>query len=166
MRKQLMKPPSNITGIVPIEDMRGETDDETALLNSDSIRARNFILQQKWCFGIGKVYFGAGLGGVASIFLMEIVPLPTNVDRWVWVIVGDIPPAYLVTDGASNPINALEEYIELAREWVSLAYLSRASDEVIPVNRAPTPENAAILERRLNSLSKDILPWLAGGMNT
>jgi hypothetical protein len=146
--------------------MRGETDDETALLNADSIRARNFVLQQKWCFGIGEVYFGAGLGGVVSIFLVEIEPLPTGVDRWLWVIVGDIPSAYLVTDGAANPIAALEEYIELMREWVSLSYSSEASDKVIPVNRTPTPENAALLEKRLDALSKDILPWLEGGTNT
>jgi hypothetical protein len=158
-----MKPPSDITGIVPIKDMRGDTPDETARLDADYLEARDFILQQKWCFGIGEVYFGAGLGGVVSIFLMEIEPLPTGVDPWLWVIVGDIPPAYLVIDSLSNPIMTLEEYIELMREWVSLAYSSEASEAVIPVNRAPTPENAVLLEKRLNSLSNDILPWLMQG---
>jgi hypothetical protein len=161
-----MKPPLNITGIVPIADMRGDLPGEIDRLDDDYLAARTFILGQNWCAGIGDVYFGAGLGGVVSIFLVEIAPKPTAIDRWLWVIAGDIPPAYLATDVSHNPIMALENYVALMREKVSLAHAVESSEDVIQVNAAATLDSADWLEERLNYLSNDILPWLAHGVTT
>jgi len=153
-----MHPPS-ISGVVPIDEMRGEDALEQSLLIDLRDRARNYLLGQKWCFGIGETYFGDGIGRIVGIFLMELKPLPTHIDQWLWVIVGDLPSAYLVTDKAPTPVEALRTYISLMREWVELAYQGEGSRAVIPVNAPPTPEYARMLESRL-----DVLDDWAGTM--
>lgn len=92
-----MHPPS-VSGVVPIDDMRGDDSSDTELLRADYEKARAFLLKQTGCFGLGEAYFGEGIGGILAIFLIEIDPAPTDVDSWLWVIVGDIPPAYLVIE--------------------------------------------------------------------
>jgi hypothetical protein len=148
--------PASISSVLPIDQMLGDNEEEQILLNSLLAEAKQFLLSHKWCFGIGEAYFGDGIGGVIGTFLLEITPVPDNVDQWLWVIVGDVPPAYLVLDESPTPVEALEGYIELMREWVSLAYEGKSSSEVIPVNVPPTPEYAEMLEGRLNTLERFI----------
>ena len=146
--------PSSLSGVVPIEAMRGDDPLDTELLRADYEKARSFLLRHKWCFGLGEAYFGEGVGGIVSIFLVQIDPVPICVDQWLWVIVGDIPPAYLVTDGSPTPMEALKTYIALGRRWVELAYASETSPEVMPVEVPADPYHAEILERRLNILEE------------
>ncbi len=160
LREQSMTPPETIRGIIPSSEMAGDSADETALLRRDMESARCFLLSQTWCFGVGDLYFGVGLGGIVSVFLAEITLKPHHVDPWLWVIVGDIPPAYLVIDELPDPISALKTYIDIMQEWVELARLGESSSEVIPVNVDSTPENAEVLQKRLATLEKHIVPWL------
>lgn len=146
-----MHPPS-ISGVVPADAMHGEDEEEQVLLRALFDEAKQFLLSHKWCFGIGETYFGDGIGGVIGIFLLELTPVPDNIDQWLWVIVGDVPSAYLVIDEAPTPVEALRTYITLMREWVELAYEGQTSPEVIPVNVPSTPEYAEMLEGRLNML--------------
>jgi hypothetical protein len=95
---------------------------------------------------------------VVAIFLFGIVPARQQVDEWLWVVVGDLPSAYLVTDDCKVPSEALQGYITEMRKWVRLAKAGRTSPNVIPVNVPATPEWAKELEGRLNFLEKDILP--------
>jgi hypothetical protein len=158
-----MSPPETIRGIVPSAQIGGESPDEVARLRADLEKARRFLLSQRWCFGIGELYFGVGLGNVASVFLAEITPKPQHVDSWLWVIVGDIPPAYLVVDDLPEPIAALKAYVVLMHEWVELARCGESSEDVIPVNLPITQENAEMLQGRLTALEEHIIPWLAQG---
>jgi hypothetical protein len=73
-------------------------------------------------------------------------------------VVGDLPKAYLVTDDSPSPRLALETYVELMSEWVDAATKGQPVDELIPVNVAPTLENAKLLEGRLAFLSAKIIP--------
>ncbi|MBB5058498.1 hypothetical protein HDF16_003212 [Granulicella aggregans] len=131
--------------------MRAEDEEEQALLHALFEKAKQFLISHEWCFGVGEAYFGDGIGGVIGIFLLELAPVSDNVDQWLWVIVGDIPSAYLVVDECPTPVEALETYIELMREWVALAYEGKASPEVFPVVAAPTPEHAEMLDGRLKT---------------
>jgi hypothetical protein len=144
--------PEAISGVVAIDQMLGENEEEQLLLRSLFEDAKQFLLSQKWCLGLGETYFGEGIGGVIGIFLFGLAPVPDNIDQWVWVIVGDLPSAYLVLDESPTPVEALETYIELMREWVALAYDGKESSDVIPTGVPPTPEYAAMLEGRLNTL--------------
>ena len=76
------------------------------------------------------------------------------------MIVGDIPPAYLVTDKCKNPAEALDSYIEEMSKWMELAREGKSSNEVIPVNAPATPEEAERLRIRFELLGKLLRPWL------
>ena len=155
--------PAGISGVVPIADMAGDSPEDTALLEAACTEGQEFLLTYPWCHGFGEVYFGAGVGGVVAIFLMSIYPVPTGMDEWVWVVVGDVPPAYLMLHQCCTPIDALRGYIALMQEWVDLARDGIQSCEVVPVNMPSTPENAIRLQDRLDLLTNTIVPWLEAG---
>ena|ERR1700744_4000346 len=98
-----------------------------------------------------------GGGGIAAVFLFEIEPASTDVDGMLWVIVGDLPPAYLVVEESPTALDALKTYLELMQEWVIAVREEKSTEECIPVNRPATRENADTLETRLNFLKKEFL---------
>jgi len=53
------------------------------------------------------------------VFLFALMPAGRDVDCLLWVIVGDLPPAYLVTDEASGPVEALRVYVPEMSKWVA-----------------------------------------------
>ena len=59
---------------------------------------------------------------------------------YLWVIVGDLPPAHLVTEECTTAKDAVEGYIEEMREWVAAAKAGLTSAEPIPVNVSAMPE--------------------------
>jgi hypothetical protein len=149
--------PSSVSGVVPIEEMQGDDPEDMELLRADYEKARSFLLNHTWCFGLGEVYFGEGIGGIISIFLMELDPAPSGVDQWLWVIVGDIPSAYFVIDQCPTPIDGLKWYIAEGRRWVELAYTGETSSDVMPVEVPADAYHAEILERRLNILERTLI---------
>ena len=138
--------------------MVGDDDEDTKLLRGMAEEARRYLSSFEWCRSIRQFYFGDGIGGVIGIFFAHIEPARADVDEWLWVIVGDIPPAYLVTDDCCTPKQAAEGYIREMRRWVASAKLGRTSSDIIPVNVPANPEWAAELEKRLDALEFEILP--------
>ena len=90
--------------------------------------------------------------------LFRIEPSRPEIDKWLWVIVGDLPPAYLLTHASKTPSQALEGYIEEMSKWVTLAKEGKFSPEVITVDAPSTPENGEDLEERLLVLTRDVVP--------
>src|SRR5579863_5746936 len=125
-----------VTGVIPLSEMQGEDAEDTRLLQIMAKGAENYIRSLPWCVDIREAYFGDGYGGVAAVFLFRIVPERANVDHWLWVVFGDIPPAYLVVDDCKAPSEALTGYVEEMSKWVELAKLEKESGAVIPVNVA------------------------------
>jgi hypothetical protein len=119
--------------------------------------AREFLEFYDWCAEIQESYVGILHLGIVAVFLFRIVPARKNVDEWIWVIVGDIPPTYLTTDECPNPATALDGYIGAMLEWVDAAQNGRSVAELIPVNVPATKENADKLKLRLDFLNKRIL---------
>jgi hypothetical protein len=160
-----VQPELPVSGVVPIAEMKGEDDDETERLRKMEAEARDFISHFDWCHEVREFYFGDGIGDVLAVFLARITPAP-SVDEYLWIVVGDIPSAYLVTDDCPNPKEALNGYIWEMRKWVALAKQGRASRDVIPVNVLATPEWAEALEGRLNTLEQEIIPnWFTSSAN-
>jgi hypothetical protein len=147
-----------VSGVVPISKIAGEDEDETGRLREMEKKARDFITNFEWCHGVRDFYFGEGIGDVVAVFLAHIEPARHSVDEYLWIVVGDVPSAYLVTDDCRRPKEALEGYIWEMRKWVALAKQGQTSKDVIPVNAPATPEWAESLETRLNALEKEIVP--------
>lgn len=127
-------------------DATGQTDLER--------QALNFIRSFSWCDAVLEFYEGISDPDILGVFLLRIRPARPGVDEWHWIIVGDLPPAYLVTDGAPNPACALDGYIFLMRKWVNAAERGEPVDELIPVNVPPTPKYAKMLDGRLRVLAE------------
>ncbi len=142
------------------EDILGEDDEETLQLKRLHTEAEQFISRFSWCKRIVRCYFGDGVANLVGVFFFEIEPSSDAIDKFLWVIVGDLPPAYLVTDDAPGAYDALEGYIQQMERWVCAAENSLSLDGIIPVNVLPTKENGQALGRRLAFLRKEILPFL------
>lgn len=143
--------------LVPTERMKGEDDEETALLNELLEEAREYLTEMPWCQGIRKEYYGLGVGGVVGVFLFEILA-KKDVDNPLWVICGDLPNAHLVTDMAPTPTAALRLYCKLMADWISAVRKGGDLDEVFPVPVEPTKDNAKQLEKRIKFLRSRIVP--------
>jgi hypothetical protein len=146
------------SGLSTIENLRGDSDEDTELLRRMADEALLFLNQFDWCKEIREFYFGLGIGGVLAVFLARILPSQKRVDEWLWVVVGDLPPAYLVTDAASTPVAALRGYIEEMRKWVAAVWAGKSLDNVIPVNAPATLQNADALCSRLNHIERELIP--------
>jgi hypothetical protein len=147
-----------VKGVVPINQMIGGDDKDTQFLQTMFSGAENYLRCFSWCKAIREAYYGDGYGGIVAVFLFRIEPSGVGVDEWLWVVFGDVPPGYLVTDSCKTPSQALEAYMGEIAKWVELAKQGRSSKEVIPVYVEATPENAADVERRMKFLRQVIVP--------
>jgi len=84
-----------------------------------------------------------------AIFLFKINPLHVEVDDYVWIVVGDIPPAYIDVESGKNPKEVLESYIFVMNDWVSNVLEGKGVGESYPMNVLPTMEYATMLKNRL-----------------
>lgn len=143
--------------LTSIEQISGDSKKDTLLLKEMAGEAREFLLSFKWCRSIRHSWFGWGVGGVCAVFFFEIDPSSKNVDQWLWVIVGDLPPAYLVVDASPTPLAALANYVDLMQEWADAVKDKRPVNDCIPVNAPATREYADLLQRRLDFIRKKFL---------
>lgn len=113
--------------------------------------ATAFLAGQSWCARIVSVVPIFALAGVIGVYRCSLIPSHPDADVMVWVVVGDVPPAYLVHEPGDSWQDALAAYVHEMRRWVSLAEAgNQAGDDVIPVNVAPTAANAQLLASRLD----------------
>jgi hypothetical protein len=123
-------------------------------------KARRYLESHNWVSAIKGEYLGYRLDGVIYVFLFEFLPAEPNVPSWTWVIVGDVPSAYISCHHAKTPYVALDGYIGAMEEWVEAAREGNSVEDIIPVNVPATPTYAAMLGSRLKFLDEHILPLL------
>ena len=117
------------------------------------LKAREYLICQSWhSRGILDEFFACELGGGIYIFLFELNSQKEDVDRFVWVICGNVPPLYLTTDCCPTPKSVAETYCDLAEQWC---------DGTLPeldfsVRDVPDDDVKAELRRRIASLKKSI----------
>jgi len=151
-----------VAGVVPVERMAGDDEDDTALLRGMSKEAEAYLRSFSWCGNVFSSFFGGGVGGIFAVFLFNIHPSRPGVGSWIWIIVGDIPSAYLPLVDAKSPAEVFKTYMLGMTKWVELARQGRegtADDGVPPVNVPATPEWADKLEHRLHSLTLIVKPF-------
>ncbi|MFX0135622.1 MAG: hypothetical protein ACFFDN_18395 [Candidatus Hodarchaeota archaeon] len=119
--------------------------------------AENFLLSHTWCNQIENGHLAWAIAGVIGVFLFDIIPSQPEVDNTLWVITGDLPPAYLVTDDAESWQKALDGYVYEMNQWVKAVREGGNLDNIIPVNVEPTIEHAEMLEGRLNFIQENFI---------
>lgn len=126
--------------------------------------AREFLEFYDWCVEIKETFVGILYPGIVAVFLFKIVPSRQDIDDWVWVVVGDLPPAYLTVDECPNPAAALDGYVGAMLEWVDAAQKGESVADLIPVNVPATKENAEMLKVRLDFLNERVLSEFQGDL--
>jgi hypothetical protein len=114
--------------------------------------AREYLLGTGYWRRVERLEPGLGEEGVFAVFRAEAEPAAPDVDREVWVVVGDLPPLYLVTDDLDTPEEALTAYIAHRRAWVEAVGANHSVAHLAPVDVEPTKEWAAALASRLRRL--------------
>jgi hypothetical protein len=128
----LPEPPSGnnsdapIAGVVPVELMTGEDEEDTAFLRGMSQDAEAYLRSFSWCKEVQGSFFGGGVGGIIAVFLFNIRPARPEVSSWIWIIVGDIPSAYLPLEDAPSPAEIFKTYLRGMSKWLNWL----AKDEV------------------------------------
>jgi hypothetical protein len=150
-----------IAGVVPLDRIIGDDDEDTQLLRNMAVNADEYIRSFTWCRMVSRSFFAGGVGGIFAVFLFDIAPARAEVGRWIWVVVGDIPPAYLPLEDARTPMEVFSTYIQGMMKWVQLARQGKhgsTEDGVPPVNVPATPEWADKVEKRLHLLRFTVKP--------
>lgn len=127
------------------------TDAETVEL---ARRATGFLTAFRWCAGVQESFHAFDTGYVLGVFLFHIEPRLIGVNETLWVVVGDLPPAFLVCDDAPDWPGALRGYVYEMQRWVDAVRAGDSLEKIIPVNVAPTLEYADMLESRLGLIQE------------
>jgi hypothetical protein len=140
-------------------DIRGDDDEDTKLLRDMAKEAKAFITGHEWCPPIRGFYLAYGIGGVVALFLVDFTKaIEDSPDDSLWIVVGDLPSAYFVSESADTPRAALECYCHIMDDWVAAVVNGTDMDEVYPLDAEATEENAQELQSRLDFLRTEIIP--------
>jgi hypothetical protein len=120
--------------------------------------AKTYLLNHKWCNGINS-WLDRGWADKVGVFYFEIDPLDENVDKFVWIITGDLPSAYIDIISAKNGAMALKIYTELMQEWVDCVSNNKSIENCYPINVPPEKKFANMLQIRINLINEEILPY-------
>jgi hypothetical protein len=147
----------DVSQMVDIQDMVNLDLDDLDDLIKLSIEAHSFLSSHDWCRKIKKGMFDRGWANVIAVFYFIFVPISKNIPDSVWVIVGDLPPAYIDIGGTPNGACAIEGYVMEMQLWVDAIFEGKAVDDLIPVNVPPKREYAEMLSGRLQFIKEEIL---------
>ena len=150
--------------MVSIEDIPGSRLADRDRLTAMAVQTSAYLLGHGWCRSIRRGFLERAVAGVLAVFYFEIEP--DQADEAVWVITGDIPPAYMDVESCSNGAEALDAYLDCMDEWVQAVREGRPIEDLIPVGYAdtgrpiePTPDAAAELAGRLAFIRDELVPW-------
>lgn len=131
---------------------------EDAALHKLSKEAEGYLLRHEWCKSILSGWLSIGWEELVAIFLFEIEPSSSSMaDTYVWVVVGDIPPAYIDVESAHNPKDALESYVLIMQDWVDTVLQGKSVEDCYPVEVPAKKQYADMLSQRLTVLKDMIL---------
>ena len=116
-----------------------------------------FLKSNKWCNEILEGKLDRGWGYIMAVFFFTINTDYEGVPNNIWVITGDLPPAYIDANDNPNGACAIDAYVTEMEQWVDNVLQGKSIKELIPVNAAPTRDNAMMLQDRLNIVKNEIL---------
>jgi hypothetical protein len=120
-------------------------------------RAEQFLAGLRWCRRVIEAELAWAAGDTLGVFRMRVDPAREDIADVVWVITGDLPPAYLTYEPHHTWQDAVRQYTDEMQRWVEAAKGGASVSHLLPVNVPPTPEYAARLESRLVFLRTHVL---------
>lgn len=147
--------------LTPCETIRGDDPKDTLLLQNMATHSKSYLEAFAWCLNVRECYFADGVGGIFAVFFFRIQPRDATIDQWIWVMWGDVPPAYLPLSDCISPGDAFHQYVQGMSRWADLALKSQTGlpeDGVPPVDVPSTPEWGERLHQRLHALISAVGP--------
>ncbi|WP_395671827.1 hypothetical protein [Phenylobacterium sp.] len=140
-----------------------EEDSQLAELEEE---ARDYVRTRPWSKPIREMMLAYGLGRILALFLVrfeEPIRWEGEEDAELWIVVGDLPPAYFGTDDSPNPAEALETYCVFMEDWADRILEGRHLEDAYPIAAAPTEEHARMLKSRIEFIRQEIIPTIEVG---
>lgn len=142
--------------------LQGEPDpEEDAKLAEREGEARNYLASFSWAKPVQETLLAFGVSRILALFLVRFVePIKWagEEDKELWVVVGDLPPAYFGTDDSPDPAEALETYCVFMEDWADRVLLGEDLETAYPIAAAPTEEHARMLKSRIEFIRDEIIP--------
>lgn len=136
----------------------GDDPDDTKLLREMAAEARAYIEDFEWSPPIESLHLGLGVGGVIAAFLVQFEEeIDGTDDDALWVVVGDLPSAYVVVEPDDDGVAALERYCEVMEDWAFNVLKGNSLDDSFPVEAEATDEHAEMLNSRIAFIRTEIL---------
>jgi hypothetical protein len=144
-------------GLQEESKIKGEDAEDTALLREMAAEAREYLEDFDWCPKITGVYLAFGVGGIVAVFLVQFEEAIEGADDALWVIVGDLPSAYVDVQPDDDGMVALGRYCSMMEDWSFNVLKDLSLEECFPVAAEATHENAEMLRQRLAFIHTEIL---------
>lgn len=147
--------------MISIEEISAENFESPEDVRALALEARSYLLAHEWVYQIesGSVAWGFSKMSIFHFYVRSSMgPMTT------WVIVGEVPPAYIDTAYCANAYEALSGYLAELQMWVRAGRKGASVDRLIPVrNRStlellqPTKEIVDDLDLRIKFIADKIL---------
>ena len=139
-------------------EIQGDDPEDTGLLREMAAEARGYIEDYEWCPPIENFHLALGVGGIVAAFLVQFEEVIEGTeDDALWIIVGDLPTAYVIVEPGDDGEAALGRYCELMEDWAFNVLKGNSLDESFPVAAEATHENAEMLTQRIAFIRTEIL---------
>lgn len=143
----------------PVDAIEGGDPEDTQLLRDMARHAAEVLIPQPWASPIERQLLAFGVGGVLALFLFTLAePIEESDSRELWVIVGDLPRAFLNADGLPTPAAALTYYCERMQDWADRILEGRSLEGAYSIAAEPTVEHANMLKSRLAFIREELIP--------
>jgi hypothetical protein len=143
-------------------------EDEIAEITQLWSEATEFLEAHEWCLEVIDQYLSFSSVPILCVFLADVKVLAPATSP-LWVIVGDIPPAFIDVAETENAAEALQDYCAAMAEWVRAVRGGDSLNDLIPVRERGSLhlvqadiEVANALQARLDFISREIVPRAVG----
>lgn len=156
-----------LSGLWPVSSLLTSGLEDCTELYVLAASARQFLAaHSRWFPEVGQGWLYRGFAHLA-VFLFEVKP-DHGADPYVWVVVGDVPPAF-IDISCRTGLEAIESYVFCMREWAEAVKEGRPVDGLIPVyyrdstkQIPPDRQFADELNSRLGMIEHEVMPaWAA-----
>ncbi len=147
----------DVSDFQPADAIVGENKEDTEQLRTQFHEACDYLRAFSWSEPIEQAYFAFGVGGIFALFLFVFEKAVGGTDKELWIVVGDLPSAYFVAEGAETVDEAIDTYCALMEDWVVAVEQGDTETKVFPVKAPRTRANAEILKTRIAFLRDNFL---------
>ncbi len=147
--------------MLPISNLTNAKLESKSDIINLSKEATAYLKEFNWCKEVLNGFLAVEFGYIFCVFYFEIIPSQgSDADKYIWIIVGDIPPAYIDIISAPTIRDVITCYCDIMEDWISNVISGISVEECYPINAPATKEYADMLETRILLIKNELLPNL------